>query len=458
METIRNESLKYCIGFTTLIALALLYAGIWSVDPGAPPGVIISSSMKPVLWVVCVLYFAGAFLSGSLMARSTQLASWILCSFAGAGIFVIISSYSNPYSILGFLLPILFSVFLFDWKQMAMLTGLLLAAYVASNIVYFHSPFAFGELLMPWMIVLAISTFIMFTINPLYAMIDWYEKKYVTAHLNEQIIKDNEIKLERLVRSLNETQKYLRTTNDLLIKARDEAEIAKNAKQVFVQTVSHELRTPLNLIIGFSETMVHTPYSYGNINWTPELRGDIECIFQSSQHLKSLIDDVLELAALENKKYEIEPSVVGLRALILEVVLITEVAYQSKGLSLEKDLLDDSLMVLADGVRIKQVLLNLLSNALKYTTQGGVLISARRGEDMARVTVQDTGKGIPEDALDKVFEAFYQVDKSNSREDSGTGLGLSISKQLIELHGGEMSISSMLNKGTTVFFTVPLAK
>jgi signal transduction histidine kinase len=458
VETIRNESLKYCVGFTTLIALALLYAGIWSFDSGIPPDATLISSMKPVLWLACAIYFAGAILSTSLTTRSTQLASWTLCIFVWAGILVIISSYSNPFGVLGFLLPILFSAFLFDWKRMAIFIGLILFSFMVANMLYLHSAFPFSEWIVPWIIVLSISTFILLTINPLFSIIDWYEKKYVTAHQNEQIIKDNEIILERLVRSLNETQKYLRSTNDLLIKARDEAETAKNAKQVFVQTVSHELRTPLNLIIGFSETMIHTPLIYGNINWTPELKGDIECIFQNSQHLKSLIDDVLELAALEHKKYEIEPAVVDLRALILEVILVMEVAYQSKGLSLEKDLLDEPLMVHADGVRIKQVLLNLLYNALKYTSRGGVVISARRIDQMARVSVQDTGKGIPEDALEKVFDAFYQVDKSNNREDSGTGLGLSISKQLIELHGGEMKISSILNKGTTVFFTVPNAE
>ena len=303
---------------------------------------------------------------------------------------------------------------------------------------------------------LAVAVFLQLTIHPILSVIDWYEKKYVIAHQNEQIIRENEIELERLVKSLADSRKYLRTANDQLIKARDEAEKAKNVKQIFVQTVSHELRTPLNLIIGFSETMIHTPANYGEVNWTPELKGDIECIYQNSQHLKSLIDDVLDLAALENEKYDIHPETVDLVALINEVVLFTEPAYKAKGLTLETDLSDESLMVYADGVRIKQVILNLFSNALKYTSHGGVVISARQGERCTRVSVQDTGKGIPADAQDKVFEAFYQVDKATNREDSGTGLGLSISKQLIELHGGEMGLNSTLGKGTAVYFTVPL--
>ena len=114
-------------------------------------------------------------------------------------------------------------------------------------------------------------------------------------------------------------------------------------------------------------------------------------------------------------------------------------------------------MVRADSVRIKQVILNLLSNALKYTLKGGVEISTTRVDHMARVDVRDSGKGIPTDALDKVFEAFYQVDKNSNREDSGTGLGLAICKELVNLHGGEMQISSTVGKGTTVSFTLPLS-
>jgi len=109
-------------------------------------------------------------------------------------------------------------------------------------------------------------------------------------------------------------------------------------KQNFVQNVSHELRTPLNLIIGFSETMINSPQSYGEVNWTPDLRGDIDCIYQNSQHLKNLIDDILDMASLENKKYEVELSSVNLNSLIHEVVLITESAYKTKDLFLETDL------------------------------------------------------------------------------------------------------------------------
>ena len=224
-----------------------------------------------------------------------------------------------------------------------------------------------------------------------------------------------------------------------------------------MQNVSHELRTPLNLIIGFSETMINTPENYGGVHWTPELKGDLECIYQNSQHLKSLIDDVLDLAALENKKHEVVINDVDLNSIIKETILISQGSYSAKSLTLKTSFSQETLLVRADGVRIKQVILNLLSNALKYTSKGGVVISTSRDERMARVDVRDSGKGIPKDALDKVFEAFYQVDKNSNREDSGTGLGLAICKELVNLHGGEMQITSVVGKGTTVSFTMPLS-
>ena len=182
--------------------------------------------------------------------------------------------------------------------------------------------------LLPLLALVSSAAFIIFSVSSLFATIQWYAEKYKTAHRNEQIIRDNEAKLERLVKSLNDYERYLRITNDELVIARDEAEKARHVKQIFVQNVSHELRTPLNLIIGFSETMINTPENYGGVNWTPELKGDLECIYQNSQHLKSLIDDVLDLAALENKKHEVVLSEVDLNSLINETILISQGSVQ----------------------------------------------------------------------------------------------------------------------------------
>ncbi len=456
MDTFRSQSLKYCIGFTFLIGVILIYAGIWSLGSGIGSSQILVSSLNRTVWYALGFIILGTFISFLLRDRSVITAAWVLCISLGCAIFSILTGLSNPAGVLVFLIPTLFAIILLSRNNSAIFLVLVIISSLFLNVVEYKRLFYQLDVVIPLLIIVSVSILLELILNELRGNYEWYQQRYQSALINEQIIRDNEAKLEKLVNNLNDYKKHLTNTNILLIKARDEAEQARNVKQNFVQNVSHELRTPLNLIIGFSETMVNAPQSYGEVNWTSDLRGDIECIYQNSQHLKALIDDVLDLAALENKKYEIEPSDVDLDSLIQEVVMITDITYKAKGLYLDVDLDPNIQMVHIDAIRIKQVLLNLLSNALKYTKKGGVKISTRLNEDMAEVRVRDTGKGIPEDDLTKVFDAFYQVDKSNNREDSGTGLGLSISKQLIELHGGEMRISSVPGKGTTVLFTIPI--
>lgn len=458
MDTFRSQSLKYCIGFTFLIGVVLIYAGIWSLGSGINPDRLLITSLNQTVWFALGFIILGTGASFILRDRSITTASWILIISLGCAIFAILTGINNPEGIFVFLIPILFSIILLGWKHVFIYTILVIISSFYLNAFLPKESFFRMDVIIPLLILISAAVLLELILKDLRDNYEWYQKRYQSALINEQIIRDNEAKLEKLVNNLNDYKKHLTNMNLLLIKARDEAEQARNVKQNFVQNVSHELRTPLNLIIGFSETMVNSPQSYGEVNWTSDLRGDIECIYQNSQHLKALIDDVLDMAALENKKYEIELSDVDLNSLIQEVILITEITYKAKGLRLDLDLDPNIQMVRVDSIRIKQVLLNLLSNALKYTKRGGVKISTRLIEGMAEVSVKDTGKGIPEEDITKVFDAFYQVDKATNREDSGTGLGLSISKQLIELHGGEMRIRSTPGKGTTVTFTVPVTE
>jgi signal transduction histidine kinase len=458
VNSFRSESLKYCLGFTLITGIVLAYAGIWSLHVNFGSDTILKSSVDLSVWIVCGFNLLGYMVAYFFREKSPVTSSWLLCLTQAGAIFTFIAHTFNPLDLLIFLIPILFAIVLLELKQSVAFVAsvvlfVLILFYVHSNGWGFLPQIAF-----PISILIAIAIFMELILTQIHTNLKWYHQHYQTALINEQIIRENEIKLERLVDNLKDYKRYLSETNMSLIQARDEAEEARTVKQNFAQNVSHELRTPLNLIIGFSETMINSPESYGEVNWTPDLHGDIECIYQNSQHLKALIDDILDMASLESKKYEVELSTVDLNSLIHEMVLITDSAYKNKGLYLETNLSPLIKSVRGDAIRLKQVMLNLLSNALKYTNQGGVLITSTVLGSMACVLVKDTGKGIPEEDLDKVFEAFFQVDRSNDREDYGTGLGLSISKQLIELQGGEMSLESELGKGTTVYFSVPLSE
>ena len=152
METIRSECLKFCIGFTALIGLTLLYEGIWSLDTGLTSGIRIVSSLPADIWIACACFCCGALLAVNLRSRSSQAASWALCLFTATGLFAILIDAETPYGVLGFLLPILFSAFLFNWKQMTFFSGLTLAASVYLEINNFSGSFPVAKAVPPVMV------------------------------------------------------------------------------------------------------------------------------------------------------------------------------------------------------------------------------------------------------------------------------------------------------------------
>ncbi|MPM40582.1 Sensor histidine kinase RcsC [bioreactor metagenome] len=458
MNAFKNESLKYCFGFSFFLGVVFCYAALWSLHIGMSAESLLVSSLDPSLWITFALYTIGFVIAYLLRNKAPAASSWILSLGASLSVLVLITTNHDPRYLYCLIIPFLLAIVLLETVESILYIIINLVVVVVASLIHFQNWSFLDQYLFPFALLASIAILLEMIFAQLLSYLAWYHNRYLIALNNEQIIRDNEIKLQALVNSLKDYERYLSETNFSLMQARDDAEQARAVKQNFVQNVSHELRTPLNLIIGFSETMINAPQSYGEVNWTPDLRGDIECIYQNSQHLKSLIDDILDMAKLENKQYEVEIADVDLNSLINEMVLITAGAYNSKGLYLETELSPFIKLVRGDSVRLKQVILNLLSNSLKYTKKGGVKITSEVKGSMACVTVQDTGKGIPKDDLNKVFEAFFQVDKSNNREDYGTGLGLSISKQLIELLGGEISISSEPGHGTAVQFCLPLSK
>lgn len=458
MNAFRNESLKYCFGFSFFLGVVFFYAALWSLHIGMGTENLLVSSLDPSLWITFTLYTIGFVTAYLLRNKAPAASSWILSVGASFSVLILITTNHDPRYLYCLIIPFLLAIVLLETVESVLYIIINFVVVVVASLIHFQNWSFLDVYLFPFALLASIAILLEVIFAQLLSYLAWYHNRYLIALNNEQIIRENEIKLQALVNSLKDYERYLSETNFSLIQARDEAEQARAVKQNFVQNVSHELRTPLNLIIGFSETMINAPQSYGEVNWTPDLRGDIECIYQNSQHLKSLIDDILDMARLENKQYEVEISDVDLNSLINEMVLITAGAYATKGLYLQTELSPFIKLVRGDSVRLKQVILNLLSNSLKYTRKGGVKITSVIEGSMACVTVQDTGKGIPGEDLNKVFDAFFQVDKSNNREDYGTGLGLSISKQLIELLGGEISISSEPGNGTAVQFCLPLSK
>lgn len=300
----------------------------------------------------------------------------------------------------------------------------------------------------------------------------------------EQQIKMHTEHLETVVqertRALEDTNLELQTVNRELVLRREEADAASRAKTDFLANMSHELRTPLNAIMGFSEIMLMG--MAGPVS--DKQREFLNDISKSGNHLLSLINDILDLSKVEAGKMELEPEPV----IIDDLVAGATMMFKEKALkhAIKLDTIKDPAVadIIADRRKLKQVLVNLLSNAFKFTPDGGsVTVAARRIEgemagkweeenksmisqplslptptDLIEISVSDTGVGITPEHQKKLFQPFEQIDSSLSRKHAGTGLGLSLCRRFVELHGGRIWVESEPGKGSTFSFVIPVRR
>ncbi len=290
----------------------------------------------------------------------------------------------------------------------------------------------------------------------LFRALKWYEDSYATAEHKTREAREHRAQLVDAWRQLDTAYYRLERANAALEIAWKAAGEAERSKMMLVTNISHELRTPLNLIVGYSEMIMTSPGSYGGTALPPPYRVDLNAIYRSAQHLLALTDDVLDLARLEVGHLGLVREPVDFPHVVRDAVAMVREYVEAKGLYLRLGISDTLPPLILDHLRIRQVLLNLLTNAARWTDSGGIDVQVIDCDDHVRVTVADSGPGIGPEEQSRIFQRFETATGKATDGRTGTGLGLPISQAFVELHGGKMGVDSVLGVGTSFWFTLPL--
>ncbi len=291
----------------------------------------------------------------------------------------------------------------------------------------------------------------------LYMVTGWSLQSFAQAQRSLEEARQHRAQLAQVLKDLDQAYYRLERTNAATVAAWRAASEAEQFKAQFATRLSHELRTPLNLVVGFAEMMLTAPHKYEGAEIPRPYRKDLDAIYRNAHHLEALIDDVLDLARLDAGRLPLAPEEADIALLVAETISMVREYMEAKGLDLQVRIASNLPTLRIDHLRIRQVLLNLLVNAARFTETGWIRVEAAPRDNGVILHVTDTGRGIPEHELPRIFDEFRQgsAPPASTGWAGGTGLGLPISRKLVELHGGQMGVESTYLKGTTFWFTLP---
>lgn len=401
---------------------------------------------------VLLLTLLTAWLSYRLHQEHLTLAVWLYLGGLTAAVTVIAAISPNVMGLYLYMQVVLVTITLTSpratWAVALVCSGLAL-------LIGLNGPAGdWSAVFFPILFILLTATTARLSSQRLFTALDWALSMTREARKSRDEANLHGAELQRVLKSLDEAYVRLERANRALLFAQEAAEKAYRFKAEFVANVSHELRTPLNLIVGFSEMMATAPASYGGVLLPSEYRGDVTAIYRSATHLRHLIDDVLDLSRLEAGGMPLRREPTDLVAVILQAAEMVRGLVEARGLKFEINLPEHMPALVMDRTRIHQVLLNLLTNATRFTDRGEICIRVELEAQEVVITIQDTGRGIHPERLKRAFETFNQMEDGQST--MGSGLGLAVSKRFVELHGGRMWIESQEGQGTQVYFTLPL--
>jgi signal transduction histidine kinase/CheY-like chemotaxis protein len=436
---LRSETVLFTYGFLVVVGVVILAGVPWYPSP---------------TWAVLTAFGLFAFTALMWPFRRNFLLSAIFQIFGFLAAMSIVLVLGHISTVL-FLLPLLagLTLILFD-----SLPGSLLAA-IFSIVVFFlpsalapQTPYAKPIIILGIWGVFGIFWLVLRPLlNAIERAWDGYERSLDLLKQSQ----DLQVKLFQTLEDLSKANEQLTRLNQVAHSLRQVAEQERHAKEQFVANVSHELRTPLNMIIGFCENIIQAPESYDEpIPQT--LMVDMEVVLRNGLQLSNLIDDVLDLSQVDAGQVALSKEISAIKEIVDEAVIAVRPLYQSKNLTLTVDIPANLPVINCDRTRIRGVILNLLSNAGRFTESGGVLVKAWQEDKSLVVSVKDTGPGIARPDQELIFKPFKQLEMGMQRRHGGTGLGLSISKSFVELHHGKMWIESERGQGATFLFKLPI--
>ena len=315
---------------------------------------------------------------------------------------------------------------------------------------------ALNFMLLPGLVCIVLAIVVYLTEGNIMEMVHWAMDIQVKNTRRAEMFYEQKEQLAQAMLQVQHVNSALENLNKRLEVAQQKAEQASQTKSIFLSNMSHELRTPLNIVIGYSSSILNMPQMFDGVPLPEIYHPYIKLIEDNGHYLLGLINDILDLSKIEAGKLELHSTPVDLPELLRGTISTSIGLLKEKPLQLRPDFPDHLPTVWADPLRVRQIILNLMSNAIKFTHTGSVTLSAQVEEDCVRIAISDTGIGIPEKALDTIFDRFQQAEHDTDKHYGGTGLGLDISKQLSQMHGGDLTVTSMVNQGSTFSFTLPI--
>lgn len=413
---------------------------------------------SPSLWSCTLLMALTTIVAVSLLEKHFLLAQIGWFSGLAIVVYTAFTIYQHPEIVFLLVFFPMMAEVMVGLKPAILLEAVILIMVSIWNWVPFLTPLPANYYLSVGLLSIATTSLGWSLSNNLISAIESSGFHYHEALKRLEEARQHQAKISSLLNEVNKANYQLDRLNTMLSFARAKAEEAHEERTRFAMAVSHELRSPLNFIIGFSDLMVNSPETYSPIKkWPAGLYEDIQEIYRSSNHLMGLINDILEMGKINAQQMTLFREKTSLATIFEEVHEMVNAAVKKKGLTFEIDLQPELPFIYVDETRIRQVLLNLVTNALRFTDKGKIILQGRlKQPELIEIEVRDTGAGIAREDLSKIFNEFRQAGNQNWQRAEGTGLGLAIGRRFILLHGGEMSVESEPGQGSTFRFTLPV--